>query len=300
MGYMPSYAVKRADTLTPARDGAMKFSMILSTEDDNIGIVPQFSGPSVKSMADLIKKNNMHGFVTRQFAHSKLLPAVHYLTHASWSRQMTMKQSYEHQFSPICGKRAMEPLLKAFGILERLTTDMHEKVDAVGFIHPTVITGYWKESGGLVSISDTGNIDRYEQIRKVYAKAAKLLTQAAKQSKPAGRPVVYALARHADFAVDWMSVRITMEQAQQLLAQAAEADKNEDVPGFADANDASEMKLREACELLNKATQAWADSVEDRCDLGVLAALNQYGLEALRSIHILAELRTIGWGKHQS
>ena len=299
MGYMPSWAVKRGDTLSPAREGKMKFSMILSTEDDNVGIVPQFSGPSVKAMADLIKTNRMHGFITRQFAHSKLLPAVHYLAHASWERKLTLRQSYQHQFEPICGRRALDPLLKAFGILERLTTQMHNGMECISFISPTVITAWWKEPNGSQVIGNTGELKRFEQIRRTYARAAKLLAEAADRSEPSGRQVVEALAHHAEFAALWMAGRIAMGQARQCLAEAAEADRRHDIPGYADANDAAEARLSESREAFTDAAHAWAACVEDRCDLGVLAALNLYVLDAVDSIYKLAKLRTISWSRRQ-
>lgn len=295
MGYMPSYAIKRGDTLAPARDGHLKFAMILSTEDDNVGIVPQFSGPSVKGIAELIRKNHMHGFITRQFSHSKLLPAVHFLAHASWERGLSLKKSYEHQFAPICGPRALGPLLEAFTILQRLTTQMHQNTDCVSFISSSIIAGWWKVPTRSELTGIRKDLVRFEKLRRTFAKAALLLSEAARLSRPPGRPVVHALARQAEFADHWMAGRIAMRRASEWAATAADAEKQRNVPQYAEATDAVESNLHEAHDLFTRATESWADCVEDRCDLGVLAALNHYALDTMTAIHKLAKLKAISW-----
>jgi hypothetical protein len=300
MGYMPSWTIKRADTLSPAREGKLRFSMILSTEDDNVGIVPQYSGPSVAGMADLIRRNGMHGFITRQFMHSKLLPALHYLTHASWERRLKLGQSHQHLFAAMCGPRAWGPLARAIRILEKQTTRMHERFEQVSFLSPKVITAWWALPGtGTTPVLDkTEKFARYAEIRHAYARAAALLAEAARKSLPSGREVVVALQRQADFAVDWMGARIAMGRANHLYLAAFAAQKRKEVEAFAAAIDECEERLRETRDLVRRATQAWADCVEDRCDLGVLAALNLYAVKPIEAIHSMAELDRISWSIH--
>ena len=229
------------------------------------------------------------------FSHSKLLPAVHYLTHASWERGLTLKESYEHQFAPICGPQALGPLLEAFSILQRLTTQMHRNTDCVSFISPSVITEWWKVPSRPELTGIKKDLVRFEKLRRTYARAEILLSEAAQLSRPAGRPVVHALARQAEFADHWLAGRIVMRRASQWAATAADAHKQGNVSQYAEATDAVEAHLHEARALFTRATETWADCVEDRCDLGVLAALNHYVLDTMTAIYKLAKLKSISW-----
>ena len=76
-----------------------------------------------------------------------------------------------------------------------------------------VIAGWWKVPTRSELTGIRKDLVRFEKLRRTFAKAALLLSEAARLSRPPGRPVVHALARQAEFADHWMAGRIAMRRS---------------------------------------------------------------------------------------
>lgn len=292
-GYLPPQTIKQADMLDPFTDGGLDGILWINLEDDNVGIVPQNTGPSTHAAVKLMQQKKLAGFYTRQFLQSKILLPLNYLFHASWDRNLTLPQSYRHLFTGLCGPHALRPLMRAIGILTRNTDEMYEHQNWVAFMSPQLVASFAsitdaKKTG--TERTDAKTYHRYERIRQQYAEVSRLLAVAAGLSRAPGRGVVDAMRCHAEFASFYMAGRTAMCRASDRRIEFVKAEETGNIDRMVETQDSCRTLLGEAKDHFIRATEAWAAGVEDRCDLGVLAGLNHYVVKATESLNHLASL----------
>lgn len=292
-GYLPRFTVARSDTFEPFSRGPLPCWLLVSLEDDNVGIVPQWTGRVTETIVRMMRKNYMHGFVTRQFLRSKMLPVMDYLAHAGWDRSITIGQSYEHLFGNLCGERALQPLRKAIGILTKNTEEMHENFDCVSFLMPRLIGKFspiLSKYDYPTSPTDPKVYARYQRIGRLYGSAAKWLDDAVRRSRPAGRELLTPMLRQTQFAVQYMRGQIAIRKASDLRLKFEQAERDHDIDAMIVSQDDAIARFREAHDCFVAATQRWAECVEDRVDLAVLACLNHFVVRASEAMVQLVEL----------
>ena len=282
MGYMPTYVASRMDTIKLDDPGAVRFSVSTSLEDDNIGLLSQLTGPALHRIIEPMRTNKGYGFLTRQWMHSNLLPTLHYLSHAAWRHGWTPRKAYEHFFADLCGPKAMTHVHKAFGIIERITEELHKNVICVSFPVPTWTTDFWN------SWPPAQTPDLLEGIAQTYQRASDALDRAVAASKPAGKEYLRSLERHARHGVHYCQARAELARAYDAKQEAQQAKKDNSYDGF-DRASAATVEHLERCEaLMRRACETFAEGVRDRCDLGALATLNHYNLDAVSALKTIA------------
>lgn len=294
-GYVPAYVATRTDTLRQADPEAIRFTLVVSAEDDNVGMLHQMTGPAVHRILEALRNNGAHGLQTRQWMHSNLLPTFHYIAHAAWEKGWTPHKAYRHLYGPICGPRALPPLMRAFRRLERITEELHQDVICVSFPVPKWITMFWESWPTKITPALLDHID------KVYNRSADDLATAMRASKPAGRDNLFALERHVRHGVHYCRSLKALRHARDAEEAAASAQSGTvaknilygNIVGgrfdqlFAARKDvtrhlaAAEAEMRRCCEI-------FAEGVRDRVDLGALAVLNSYNLDVITALARIA------------
>ena len=282
MGYMPTHVASRMDTIQLDDPGAIRFAVSTSLEDDNIGLIPQLTGPALCRIIEPMRANKADGFLTRQWMHSNLLPTLHYLSHTAWQRGWTPRKAYEHFFRDLCGPKAMTHVHKAFRIIEQITEDLHKNVFCVSFPVPTWITGFWD------SWPESHTPNRLEGIGRTYQRASEALVSAVAASSPAGKEYLRSLERHARHAVLYCQAMAELARAYDTKQQAQQAKQDSSYDGFDRASAGMVEHLERCAALMQQACETFAQGVRDRCDLGALATLNHYNLDAVNALKTIA------------
>lgn len=290
-GYMPAYVATRTNMLEQKDPGAVRHLLVVSAEDDNIGLLPQMTGPSVHKIIEALRDVGAAGFQTRQWQHSNLLPTFHYMSHAAWEKGWTPAKAYRHLYEPVCGPRAIPHILRALQRIERITHQMHTDVFCVSFPVPSWITGLWKD------LPDSHTPQRLEQIARVYAQASDDLMAAHRASRLAGRDNLFALERHVRHGDYYCRALAEFARARTAEADAAAALSGGDAvktvgdvfhagrfDRLAVARSAVTEHMRNAQALMRQACETFAQGVRDRCDLGALATLNCYNYDVVAAM----------------
>ena len=288
MGYMPIHVAKRMPTLQLSDPSAVHISVVTSLEDDNIGLVPQLTGPAVQSIVEALRAAGGYGVTTRQWLHSNLLPTLHYLAHASWERGWQPETAYEHLFSGICGEQAVPHLLDGFRIIEELTEMLYSRVICLSFPVPYWITNLWYAKKWPQDRSPDQMLD----IAATYKRASEKLKQAITASKPAGRAYLQSIERHVAHAVHYAKAIATLASAYAHSQAAEDAREASQFDRLDRESEAAAQAAKESAQLMRKACETFAEGVMDRVDLGALAALNTFNLDAVEAIEHLVGLRS--------
>lgn len=297
-GYVPSYVATRANALRQKDPEAIRYTLVTSAEDDNVGLLPQMTGPSVHKIIEALRDVGAHGVQTRHWMHANLLPTFHYIAHAAWEKGWTPRSAYRHLYEPICGPRATPHILRAIGRLERITEFMHRDIICVSFPVPRWITGLWEQWPATLTPAVL------QRIGKAYASAADDLSTAVRGSRPAGRNHLFALERHVRHAVYYCRALLAMHRAR-IAEDAATAARHGEVErkilygnvvgGRFDHLHAARKDvtryLAEAESLMRRSCEVFAEGVCDRIDLGALASLNSYNLDVLAALARVARAK---------
>jgi hypothetical protein len=285
MGYMPSHVAKRSDTLLLDDPKHMRMSLVISLEDDNVGLAPQLTGPAVRKLVETLRASGAEGFHTRQWMHSNLQPTLHYLAHAAWEQGWTPAKAYRHFFEGLCGSSAMGPVAKAFRALENLTEDLHTNVFCISFPLPNLLTEMWD------CWPEQYTPERLAGIARAYQRISDGLAQAVRASKPAGRDYLYSLERHCRHAEHYVRGLIELGAAREANRQAAAASTGNSFDELDKWSAAAATHLRQSTCEMRRACEAFAEGVRDRCDLGALATLNNYRLDPVNAYAVIAETK---------
>lgn len=296
-GYAPTYVATRTNTMRHKDADAVRHLLVISAEDDNVGMVPQLPGPALLKIMESLREVRACGLQTRQWMHSKCLTTFHYLAHAAWEKGWTPRKAYRHLYEPICGPKAMPHVLRAFGHLERITERMHSEMFCVSFSVPRWITGHWE------NWPKSHTPQRLEHVAAAYQQAADDLVKAIRVSRRAGHDNLFALERQVRHAVYYCRAlaELSLARAAEDLATVAQgsAEHEETTDVFVgaafDELDAARTAVTEhldnAESLMRQACEVFAQGVRDRCDLGALATLNSYNLDVIAALARIARAK---------
>ena len=284
MGYMPTYVAKRMDTVRLKDPESVRISIITSLDDDNIGLIPQLTGPALRRIVEAARSAGAAGFVTRQWMHSNLLPTLHYISHAAWQRGWTTRKAYRHLFGDLCGPRAAADIEKAFAVIERVTEDLHANMICMSFPVPTMMTAVWNHPSPLPK---NFTPRRLAVIARAFGRAADDLQRAARVSRPAGRGYVASLAEHARFAEQYIDAFVQMVRAHGAVERAGKARAANQFEVYDEAIETGACHMEQCVALTRQSCETFAAGIRDRNDLGALAMLNHYGLDMMTSVATL-------------
>ena len=295
-GYMPTTAARHLDSFACLAEADMRARVVVTLEDDNIGPVPQESTPSVAVLAQAMVRHRLDGFMTRQWNYTKVMPALHYLSHVAWDAELSPDGAVEHFFAPLCGEKALPTLMEAIRVLQETTTKLHTEIICPAFLSPHLISGRWEGEDAAYFGSNAGR-EQNEALLASFEEAARRLAHAAQNALPTGRSLLTTMQRQSAFACAWLRGLLALSQAVDLKKQSVAADGRADIDAFDRHLGATNEQLTAACRHIREATECWVETVEDRADLGVLAALNEYGVKSVEAIRHLVNIDATSWSR---
>jgi len=283
-GYVPAYIATRTDTLVNDDPDAIRHILVTSAEDDNVGMLAQLTAPALRQIIEALRKAGAHGFQTRQWMHSSLLPTFHYLAHAAWEKGWSGPRAYRHLYEPVCGSASLPHILRAFRRIERVTDRMHKEILCISFPVPRWILVFWEDWPENLSP------EILDEIARNYERSADDLEKARRASRPAGRDTLLAMERHVRHGVYYCRALSEIGRARTWEAAAREA-----AEGPFERLDVARTEVRahldNAEALMRRACEVFAEGVRDRCDLGALASLNSYNLDVTAALARVARAK---------
>lgn len=285
LGYTAAAQAKRIEELKPLRQQGMPFHLLVSLEDDNIGILPQVTVSKLHRLVQGAKRAGSDGLFGRQWLVSKLEPQIDFLANAAWRDPWTPADTFHHHLETICGAEALPILLRAMEIGEQADDYAGQNGVGLTFLMPGLINYHWlfaqppDKSLGVLQ-------DYYRQLLSS-------LRDAEARSLPQGRGYLARYIEQSNFGIHWIDMVVRVKEASVLRAQAEAkasplsptvARTSDDPIGYGQLLRQCVSRLEQALDSSRLALEAWARSVVDRSDLGALAALNEFGHRTLESI----------------
>ena len=252
LDYTTSRMVKRPEALRHIREAGLSPVAIMTTQDDNIGVIPQSATASIHDMLAVLRDADWEGFVLRYWMITEMDPAVAHIAAATWNAAVTREQTYQNYTTDLFGPPAVDEAIAAFDTLDQLTIELGDHALGIGFPVPQMSVQHWYGGDGL---SEQYIADR-DQYRVALAHARAARSQATRGHQ------------HLDFFIGRLEFGIGFFDMIQALCDSSMANQSGDRP-------ATLAHLRRAVDLARRAVTIQADITLDATDLGTLAQLNE-------------------------
>jgi len=266
--YLTARVAEHMDRLAFAKGSSFQLHQVTTINDDNIGFLPQFNTTVLQKMTRGMRHHGVRGYWFRQFDISEYEPVMACLAEAGWDRTATARKTYTRQVERICGRAAVEPMLKAFFMLEGALENTNSVI-GTGFMMPRLISKFWTDGFYGRDYGKTWKklIGSYEAIEPHLERAEAL-------SAPRGRRYTADTLAFIRFAPLFLRTAILVAEARGsfdaagALVDAPRGRRPFDVSGYNATMRRSARQLAEATATLERATRIWADSVRDPTDRG--------------------------------
>ena len=257
--YTASRQLKQNELLEQRPPKGLPTSLTFTLADDNVGVLPQLATGSLGKIMRIIRPSGWSGYSTRYWTIGDLMPTVYFLAKASWDSSVTPQSAYTELFTQLTGHAAVEPVLDALAIIEKITIGLDDYGLGFGFPIPDLMTKHY-DAGGL---SEPIKADH-----KRYRKALAKLRIARKKSESRGYAYLDYLIGRVFFAVRFLDAA----EAFGATALAEKEGKHEEAV----------KNIDKAYTAIREAIQSWADIAKDHGDLGAVAMLNKYCYKPIR------------------
>ena len=250
--YTSSHAAQRPQTFERIRKAGVRPVLTMTSQDDNIGVLPQLSTASIHELLDLMRQYDWEGFGLRYWMITEMDPTVAYLSAVTWDESVTPESAYRDHARTVCGEPAQDDLVTCFKILDEITAALGVKGLGIGFPIPSMAVDHWY-MGGQLSPDLTEARDEYARALN-YARNAR--AQAVRGQDYADR-----LIGRLEFAIHYLDTVDTAKRAGQAHKDGARSTAVE--------------LLGRAVELAARTVTDYAEVTIDGTDLGTLAQLNE-------------------------
>jgi hypothetical protein len=290
--YLPSMAAQRTGMLAFAAKTPMKVGVMATMSDDNVGILPQFTAPSLYQISQAMKRYKVYGFFGRNFLVTKLEATTAYLAESSWNPDLTPDEIYRDQIEHVCGEQTVPDLVKAYDILGEATIQEGLVPMGLGFLFPTpdMISKHWNDTSGPVP--------GWDDLNSYFRRAEPLVESALSKSRPEGKDYAMQIVGQLQFSIDYIDAVQEIRRARVAYHDAQEAFKSKDGSAYFNAMEETNRRLDRALDLLKRAIGEWAAVVRDPSDAGALAALNVFGYDYLKGVAHNVYLESQQWDIH--
>ena len=252
LDYTTSRMVKRPHAFERIRQAGLRPVVIMTTQDDNIGVVPQLCTESIHDLMSILRKYDWEGYHLRYWMVGDMEPTAAYLSAASWDETVTLESAYRDHGRQICGEPAEGELLDCLMILDKITIGLGDHGLGVGFPVPTMGTGHWFAGGELCQELRE---DREQwRIALCHAKQAR-------QAATRGHAYLDYLIGRLEFGIGYFDMI-------EMLKTAGEANKSGD-------RSAAIAHLERGVDLAKHIVEIHARISLVGMDLGTLAQLNE-------------------------
>ena len=272
--YVSARVAERMYTLEFVKKGNINVEMITTIEDDNVGFLPQMVTPSLYKIVQKMHEYGLMGFSFRQFDISEHEPAMAYMIESAWDTSITPEDSYQRYALGVAGERAVDDLVAVFHSVEKLT-EVSNTMMGVAFLWPNLYKKYWSKG---VSPDPA-----WQEYIANLAPIEDRLRMAWSKSEPRGKQLIENYLNYIIFARQYVQALDLIHQARAAYDFAREKRKTENDMVYNPLIRGASDILFEALKASETALKTWTKLVADPSDLGVLAGLNAYGHDWLRS-----------------
>ena len=275
---LPSDVLRRSDALEFVADTGFKTHLVTVVNDDNIGFIPQFTTQVLHKTIQTMRKYGLVGYLFRLYDMSKYEPVIGYMAEAGWDQTVTPEKTCTRQIERVCGEAAVQPVLKAYTMLENCMDDV-DAIMGTGFMVPTLMNRLWS------------GFDKSEVWMRLIGKfnaVEPLLEEGLELSEPRGKQYAGDMLGFVRFARLYLEMAVLVVRASKSYSAVQEMKRNRNQSARFDLDTCNAHLtdtvacLDDAICILEQAARIWADTVRDASDLGSLIGLNVYGLDWLR------------------
>ena len=259
VGYTASRQLRQIDVLRQVPPKHVPANLIITLDDDNVGVMPQLATGSIHTLLGELRNNGWAGFYTRYWNAGGMDPTICYLARASWDASATPEQVYTDQVRGVCGADAVEPTLTAFAVLEEITKGLDQHGLGFGFPVPELMTKHYRPSRLPKAIQGD---------HELYRQGLALMEEAHRRSRPEGRAYTGYFVARFRFAVQYLD-------AIAAYRATAIAEENKNLPEAI-------KHAEEAVQAIRDALNAQLEIARDGGDLGGVAVMNHYCYRPLR------------------
>jgi hypothetical protein len=237
-------------------------SLIFTLADDNVGILPQLATRHLEKLVKGLRSSGWAGYSTRYWIAGDLDPTVHYLSRVAFDASITPEQAYEDLLRPNAGGGGIsERSIIGWNQIEK-ATDLIDQHD-IGFAFP--VPNMVMKHYAATEPAPTW----WLEVTDLYLNAMNEMYRAHDGADPAGRRLLYSLARRYEFALEYMTAMQAVRAAG--VARAAKDSKTQ------------LAKLEAAAEGLYNGLNALSTvAAEDSSFKGVIAVVTEYGYRPLQ------------------
>ena len=252
LDYTTSRMVKRPEAFERVRQAGLNPSVTMTTQDDNIGVIPQNATASIHELLGVLRQADWSGFVMRYWMICDMEPTMAYLSAATWDDTITPRQTYQDHARTLCGEPAANDLIDCLEILDQITIGLGDHGLDIGFPVPNMAVRYWAAGGQLTDVF----VEDIKQYRACLARARAALAGATR-----GQDYLTYIIGRLEFGITFLSMIDMIQRAGQANIDGDRA--------------AAIEKLEAGLALARRAVTLHADITRDGTDLGTLAQLNE-------------------------
>jgi hypothetical protein len=257
--YTSRRVVENRSLLAGVPAGKVPSSLILTLDDDNIGVLPQEGVSSLHALVGDLRKNGWQGFSTRYWIVGDLDLSVNYLSRASFDAAATPRDVCRDLITPACGEGVSDRMWLAFEMIEQATQLVDTNDLSFGFPVPGMLLKHYQSEAAVP--------EWWGKARDLYLNAMNEMYRANTRAREGGRDYSLYCARRYEFAFEYMNC---VESVR--LAGLARREGNVEE---------QRAKLEAAVESIHSALQALAAIARSNSDRGMIAVLNEYGYRPL-------------------
>lgn len=235
-------------------------SLILTLADDNVGVLPQMSLNSLKTLVDELNTGGWDGFSTRYWIIGDLDLSAYYLSRVSFNPKLTPQQALEDMATSALGEGTFGRTMKAFELVEQATTLIDQNDIGFAFPVPNVIMKHYMSSEPVP--------EWWGKASGLYADAMNEMYRVNTRSREGNRAYSLYLARRFEFGMEYLNC---IQSVRKAGIAKAKGDKETQI-----------AELEKAVESLHGALNALSAVARSNCDRGVIAVLNEYGYRPLK------------------
>lgn len=264
LDYTPTRVLRRRHVLATVPTDKVPTTLVLTLQDDNIGMFPQLTGSSLHELVGEMRKHGIYGLCTRHWMVSDLDPNIAYLSKAAWNAAATPEAVYADQVRAVCGEGAVESFLEAFRELEATTVIMETSALWLAAPSPGLIMNHWHPGALSAAFAD---------IRDGCRRTLAALQGVPEQKRAAGREYLAYWTGRIRFGIGFIDTLEAVKKAATLEAEATAARKAGEagvhrakLKAAADASAAAKSTAFEAIEY-------FAAVARNRADYGAIVTL---------------------------
>ena len=239
---------------------AVPSSLILTLADDNVGVLPQMSYSSLKTLVDELCADGWEGFSTRYWIVGDLDFSAFFLSRASFNPALTPRQALDDLVTPALGEGTAERTMMAFDLIEQATTLIDQNDIGFSFPVPNMVMKNYAVNQPVP--------EWWGKAKEKYLAAMDEMYRVNTRSREGNRDFSLYLARRCEFGAEYLNC---IEAVRKAGIARARGDK-----------ETQAAELEKAVESLHSALSALAAVSRSNSDRGVIAVLNEYGYRPLK------------------